>query len=105
MTAPIQIAVTGAAGRISYALLFRIANGGMFGVDRPVALSLLEVPSAMPLLDVTMMELEDSNYPLLRSVRASSDPAEAFAGSDWVILIGGTPYRPGMNRAEALQGN
>ncbi len=105
MDVPIQIAVSGAAGRISYALLFRIANGGMFGADRPVALSLLEVPAALPMLDVIMMELEDSNFPLLRSVRASSDPAEAFAGADWVILTGGAPYRPGMNRADALRAN
>jgi malate dehydrogenase len=105
MTEPIQIAVTGAAGRLSYSLLFRIANGGMFGPDRPVALRLLEAPSALPMLDATMMELEDACYPLLRSVRASADPAEAFAGADWVFLIGSAPNRPGMNRAEALLAN
>ena len=69
MSEPIQIAVTGAAGRVSYALLFRIAAGAMFGIDRPIALSLLEVPEAMPLLDATMMELDDCDFPLLRSVR------------------------------------
>ena len=105
MTEPIHIAVTGAAGRISYALLFRIAAGAMFGVDRPVALSLLEVPEAMPLLDATMMELDDCAFPLLRSVRASTDAAEAFADADWVILIGSAPYRLGMSRTEALRVN
>jgi len=105
VTEPIRIAVTGAAGRISYALLFRIANGGMFGMDRPVDLSLLEVPEAMPLLDATMMELDDCCYPLLRSIRASTDAAEAFAGADWVVLIGGAVYRPGMNRSDAVRAN
>ncbi len=105
MTEPIRIAVTGAAGRISYSLLFRIANGGMFGPDRPVALSLLEAPASLPILEATMMELEDACFPLLQSVRASSDPAEAFAGSDWVILIGSAPFHPGMNRSEALRAN
>ena len=88
MTEPIHVTVTGAAGRVSYALLFRIAAGAMFGADQPVALSLLEVPGAMPLLDATMMELDDCAFPLLRSVRASTDATEAFAAADWVILIG-----------------
>jgi malate dehydrogenase len=105
VTEPIRVAVTGAAGRISYALLFRIANGGMFGPDRPVALSLLEVPEAMPSLDATMMELDDCCYPLLRSIHASTNAAEAFAGADWIILIGGAAYRPGMNRLEAVRAN
>jgi malate dehydrogenase len=103
MTEPIRIAVTGAAGRIGDSLLFRIAAGGMFGIDHPVALSLLEVPDALPLLDATMMELDDCCYPLLRSVRSSTDAAEVFAGADWVILIGGAVYRPGMSRADALR--
>src|SRR3954451_8964280 len=101
MNEPIQVAVTGAAGRISYSLLFRIAAGGMFGLDRPIALSLLEVPDAMPVLEATMMELDDCSYPLLRSIRASTDAAEAFAGAEWIILLGGAVYRPGMNRFDA----
>ena len=105
MTEPIHIAVTGAAGRISYALLFRIAAGRMFGVDQPVTLSLLEVPEAMPLLDATMMELDDCAFPLLRSVRASTDAARAFADADWVILVGSAPRRAGMSRTEALLAN
>jgi malate dehydrogenase len=77
----------------------------MFGPDQPVALSLLEVPAMMPLLDVTMMELDDCNFPLLTAVRASTDPAESFAGADWVFMIGGAPFRQGMNRSEALIAN
>jgi malate dehydrogenase len=105
MTEPIQIAVAGAAGRISYNLLFRIAAGAMFGLDKPVSLRLLEVPTAMPLIDATMMELSDCTFPLLRSVKSFTDAAEAFAGADWVILVGSAPYRPGMNRSEALLAN
>ena len=105
MAEPIQITVTGAAGRISYALLFRIAAGAMFGMEQPVALSLLEVPEAMPRLDATMMELDDCVFPLLKSVRASSDAARAFADADWVILTGSAPYRPGMSRTEVLRAN
>jgi malate dehydrogenase len=105
MPDPIRIAVTGAAGRISYALLFRIAAGSMFGPEQPVALSLLEVPGMLPVVDATIMELDDCAFPLLRSVRASTDPAEAFAGADWVFLIGSAPYHPGMTRAEALLNN
>jgi malate dehydrogenase len=105
MNETIQIALSGAAGRISYSLLFRIASGALFGMDQPVALSLLEVPEAKPLLDATMMELDDCPYPLLRSVRASTDATEAFAGADWVILIGGATYQPGMNRTDAVRAN
>lgn len=105
MAEPIRIAVTGAAGRIGYALLPRIANGGLFGLDQPVALSLLETPAAMPLLDTTVMELEDCALPLLQSVSTSTDPAEAFAGADWVLLLASAPYQPGMSRADALRAN
>jgi malate dehydrogenase len=105
VTVPIHIAVTGAAGRISYSLLFRIAGGAMFGPDQPVALSLLDVPAMMPLVDATMMELEDCNFPLLSAVRASTDPAESFAGAHWVFMIGGAPFFPGMSRSEALIAN
>ena len=73
------------AGRVSYALLFRIAAGAMFGADQPVALSLLEVPGTMPQLDATMMELDDCAFPLLTIGSRSTDAAEAFAAADWVI--------------------
>jgi len=105
MSEPIHVTVTGAAGRISYSLLFQIAHGNMFGQDKRVALSLLEAPEAVPLLDATMMELEDCAFPLLASVRASTDPAEAFAGADWVLMIGSAPFRSGMSRVEALRAN
>lgn len=105
MAAPIRVAVTGAGGRISYALLFRIANGGMFGASQPVALSLLEVPEAGPRLEATVMELDDCNFPLLQSVHTSTDPAEAFSGADWVFLIGSAPYRAERNRLEVLRAN
>ena len=88
MHEPIRVAVTGAAGKISYSLLFRIAAGGMFGPDHPVSLSLLEVPAAWPILEANMLELVDCAFPLLRSVSASSDPCEAFQDADWIILIG-----------------
>ena len=105
MTTPIRIAVSGAAGRISYALLFRIAAGGMFGSTQPVELRLLEVPPALPLLDATIMELNDCAFPLLANVRASADAREAFEGADWIILIGGAHYQPGISRLELLKRN
>jgi malate dehydrogenase len=105
MQEPIRVAVTGAAGKISYSLLFRIAAGGMFGPDHPVILSLLEVPGAWPILEANMMELADCAFPLLRGVRASNDPCEAFEDADWVILIGSAPYQPGINRSDLLKAN
>src|SRR6516165_6864353 len=78
--ATIRVAVTGAAGQISYSLLFRIASGGMFGPDRPVSLSLLELRPAQPLLEALMMELDDCAFPLLTGVKAGYDAAEAFEG-------------------------
>jgi malate dehydrogenase len=105
MPEPIRIAVTGAAGRISYSLLFRIASGGTFGPEQPVFLSLLEVPEAQPLLESLMMELFDSAYPLLAGMRASYDAAEAFAYANWIILLGSAPYRPGITRSELLRAN
>jgi malate dehydrogenase len=105
MSEPIRIAVTGAAGLISYSLLFRIAAGGMFGPDRPVSLSLLELRPAQPLLEALMMELDDCAFPLLTGVKAGYDAAEAFEGADWIILIGSAPYKAGVARAELLRAN
>jgi malate dehydrogenase len=105
MPEPIRVAVTGAAGRISYALLFRIVSGGTFGPEQPVFLSLLEVPEAQPLLEALMMELFDGAYPLLAGMRARYDAAEAFADADWIILLGSAPYRPGITRSELLRAN
>ena len=95
MTEPIRVAVSGAAGQISYALLFRVAAGGMFGPSQPVALRLLEVPPALPLLEANLMELHDCAFPTLAGTRATADPREAFAGADWIILMGGAPFKPG----------
>src|SRR5579864_8494972 len=86
MTAPIRIAVTGAGGQIGYALVFRIASGAVFGPDRPVALSLLEITPALPSLNGTLMELEDCAFPLLADVKATDQATTAFDGADWVIL-------------------
>src|SRR5258708_1827373 len=81
MTAPIRIAVTGAGGQIGYALIFRIASGGLFGPDQPVALSLLEITPALPALNGTLMELDDCAFPLLADVKATDKAEEAFAAA------------------------
>ncbi len=105
MTQPIRVAVTGAGGQIGYALIFRIASGGLFGPDQPVALSLLEITPALPSLQGTMMELEDCAFPLLTEVRASDKAEVAFEGADWVILVGGLPRKDGMTRADLIRAN
>lgn len=105
MTAPIRVAITGAGGQIGYALLFRIASGGLFGPDQPVALSLLEITPALPSLNGTLMELDDCAFPLLSGVKASDKAEEAFAGADWVILVGGLPRKDGMTRADLIRAN
>jgi malate dehydrogenase len=105
MTAPIRIAVTGAGGQIGYALIFRIASGGLFGPDRPVSLQLLEITPALPALNGTLMELEDCAFPLLADVKATDQPEVAFEGADWVILVGGLPRKDGMTRADLIRAN
>ncbi len=105
MTAPIRIAVTGAGGQIGYALIFRIASGGLFGPEQPVALSLLEITPALPSLNGTLMELDDCAFPLLADVKATDKAEEAFAGADWVILVGGLPRKKGMTRADLIRAN
>jgi malate dehydrogenase len=105
MTQPIRVAITGAGGQIGYALLFRIASGGLFGPNQPVALSLLEITPALPSLGGTLMELDDCAFPLLADVKASDKAEEAFAGADWVILVGGLPRKDGMTRADLIRAN
>jgi malate dehydrogenase len=105
MTEPIRIAVTGAGGQIGYALLFRIASGGLFGPDRPVSLRLLEITPALPSLNGTLMELEDCAFPLLADVRATDKAEQAFEGADWVVLVGGLPRKEGMSRADLIRAN
>jgi len=104
---PVRIAVTGAAGQIGYAIVFRIASGEMLGKDQPVVLSLLEVPMEKPqaALKGVMMELEDCAFPLLAGMEAHSDPMTAFKDADYALLIGSRPRGPGMERAELLAVN
>ncbi|GAB4397438.1 MAG: malate dehydrogenase [Rhodoferax sp.] len=104
---PVRVAVTGAAGQIGYAILFRIAAGEMLGKDQPVILSLLEVPveKAQQALQGVMMELQDCAFPLLAGMEAHSDPMAAFKDADYALLIGSRPRGPGMERAELLSVN
>ncbi len=104
---PVRVAVTGAAGQIGYALLFRIASGEMLGKDQPVILQLLEIPDekAQKALKGVMMELEDCAFPLLSGMTAHSDPMTAFKDADYALLVGSRPRGPGMERAELLSIN
>jgi malate dehydrogenase len=103
--APVRVAVTGAAGQIGYALLFRIASGQMFGPDTPIRLQLLELPAALPALEGVRMELEDCGFGLLESVACTADTSAAFAGADWALLVGAVPRREGMERKDLLSIN
>ena len=104
---PVRVAVTGAAGQIGYALLFRIASGEMLGKDQPVILQLLEIPNekAQSALKGVMMELQDCAFPLLAGMEAYSDPMEAFKGVQYALLVGARPRGPGMERADLLAAN
>jgi malate dehydrogenase len=104
---PVRVAVTGAAGQIGYALLFRIASGEMLGKDQPVILQLLEIPDekAQKALKGVMMELDDCAFPLLAGMQAHSDPMTAFKDVDYALLVGSRPRGPGMERAELLSIN
>ncbi|HYP84788.1 malate dehydrogenase [Variovorax sp.] len=104
---PVRVAVTGAAGQIGYALLFRIASGEMLGKDQPVILQLLEIPDekAQKALKGVIMELEDCAFPLLAGVVAAGDPLVAFKDADYALLVGARPRGPGMERADLLAAN
>ena len=104
---PVRVAVTGAAGQIGYALLFRIASGEMLGKDQPVILQLLEVPvdKVQEALKGVIMELEDCAFPLLAGIEAHSDPLQAFKDTDYAMLVGARPRGPGMERADLLAAN
>ena len=104
---PVRVAVTGAAGQIGYALLFRIASGEMLGRDQPVILQLLEIPDekAQNALKGVMMELEDCAFPLLAGMQAHSDPVAAFKDTDYALLVGARPRGPGMERKDLLSAN
>ena len=107
MKTPIRVAVTGAAGQIGYALLFRIASGAMFGPDQPVILQLIEAPveKALKALEGVAMELDDCAFPLLKGVVQTSDPTVGFKDANWCLLVGAKPRGPGMERADLLKDN
>ena len=105
MTTPVRVAVTGAAGQIGYALLFRIASGAMFGPDQPVALNLIEITPALDALKGVAMELEDCAFPLLTDIVQTDDAATGFTDVDVACLVGAKPRGPGMERADLLMDN
>lgn len=105
MKTPVRVAVTGAAGQIGYALLFRIASGDMLGKDQPVILHLLEITPALPALEGVVMELNDCAFPTLAGVVTSDDPNVAFKDVDYALLVGARPRGPGMERKDLLEAN
>jgi malate dehydrogenase len=105
MKAPVRVVVTGAAGHIGYALLFRIAAGDMLGKDQPVVLHLLEITPALPALSGVVMELNDCAFPLLHGIVATDDPNIAFKDADYALLVGARPRGPGMERKDLLEAN
>jgi malate dehydrogenase len=105
MKTPVRVTVTGAAGQISYALLFRIAAGNMLGPDQPVILQLLEIPPAMDALKGVVMELDDCAFPLLEGIVATDDPNVGFGDSDFALLVGAKPRTKGMERKDLLSAN
>ena len=102
---PVKVAVTGAAGQIGYAILFRVASGQLLGPDTRVQLSLLEIPAAVKAAEGTAMELDDCAFPLLAGIDISDDPAKAFDGVNVALLVGARPRTKGMERGDLLQAN
>jgi malate dehydrogenase len=102
---PARVAVTGAAGQIGYAIVFRIASGQLLGPDQPVILQLLEIPPAMGALEGVVMELDDCAFPLLAGVETADDPVKAFAGVSFAMLVGSRPRTAGMERKDLLEAN
>lgn len=105
MTAPIRVTITGAAGSIGYALLFRIASGAMFGPEQPVELRLLEIPQAVEAAAGTALELSDCAFPMLREVEVTDDVDAAFDDTNYALLVGAMPRKQGMDRADLLSAN
>jgi malate dehydrogenase len=99
---PVRVAVTGAAGQISYSLLFRIAHGDLLGPDQPVELRLLEIEPAMNALNGVVMELDDCAFPLLADIETTTDPKVAFDGVSWALLVGAMPRKEGMERKDLI---
>src|SRR5256886_1821053 len=102
MKSPINVAITGAAGQIGYALVFRVASGAMFGPDQPVALHLIEIPGGFEALKGVVMELDDCAFPLLKNVVATTDLDEGFDEVNWALLVGSVPRKAGMERKDLL---
>ena len=102
---PVHVTVTGAAGQIGYAILFRIASGQLLGPDQPVVLRLLEIEPAMKALDGVAMELDDCAFPLLAGIETTSEPKTAFDGTSWALLVGSIPRKAGMERGDLLNVN
>src|SRR6266705_4368105 len=102
---PVQVAITGAAGQIGYALVFRIASGQLLGPEQPVILRLLEIEPAMKALEGVAMELDDCAFPLLAGMELTSKVDEAFDRADWVLLVGAAPRKQGMERSDLLSVN
>ena len=105
ITQRVNVAVTGAAGQIGYALIFRIANGDMFGKNTEVVLQLIELPNALPALQGVVMELEDCAFPLLKGIVATSDLNIGMRDANYALLVGAVPRKAGMERADLLQIN
>lgn len=105
MSNRVKVAITGAAGQIGYALLFRIASGAVFGPETEVELQLLELEAALPALDGVAMELDDCAFPLLKNIVCTADVNEAFSGINWALLVGAVPRKQGMERSDLLQVN
>src|SRR5262245_30871694 len=105
MSNHVRVAVTGAAGQIGYAILFRIASGQVFGPDTKVSLNLIELPQAMNNLKGVVMELDDCAFPLVQDVVQTSDINEGFADINWALLIGSVPRKAGMERNDLLNIN
>ncbi|QZY29893.1 malate dehydrogenase [Nocardioides coralli] len=105
MTAPLKVAVTGAAGQIGYSLLFRLASGALLGPDRPVELRLLEIEPALKALEGVVMELDDCAFPTLTGVEIGADAEQVFDGVNLALLVGAKPRGPGMERGDLLEAN
>ncbi|MGC4108880.1 MAG: malate dehydrogenase [Nocardioides sp.] len=104
-SAPLKVAVTGAAGQIGYSLLFRLAAGSLLGADRPIELRLLEIEPALKTLEGVVMELDDCAFPTLAGVQIGSDPEQVFDGVNLALLVGARPRGPGMERSDLLEAN
>src|SRR5882724_11436073 len=102
MKSPIKVAITGAAGQIGYALVFRVASGAMFGPDQPVALHMIEIPAGFEALKGVVMELNDCAFPLLKGMVATTDLDEGFRDVSWALLVGSVPRKAGMERKDLL---